>query len=42
MDKTSIAKIYFDLVKAGRRTEESVPAAIKEEYDKLKEAEHNA
>jgi len=42
MDKKAFAKIYFDLVKAGRRTEESVPIELKEEYDQLKEAEHNA
>lgn len=41
-DKVAMAKIYIDLVKAGRRTEESVPVEIQEEYNKLKEAEPNA
>ncbi|WP_252100556.1 CD1375 family protein [Paenibacillus crassostreae] len=39
MDKTAIAKAYFELVKAGRRTEESVPDSIRTEYELLKEAD---
>ncbi|MDO7908415.1 CD1375 family protein [Paenibacillus sp. JX-17] len=42
MDKTAFAKIYLDLVKAGRRDESSVPEEIKTEYEQLKEAESNA
>ncbi|EGG33345.1 MULTISPECIES: CD1375 family protein [Paenibacillus] len=36
MDKRKIAKIYLDLVKAGRREEDSVPQEIRKEYDELK------
>lgn len=42
MDKTAIAKAYYELVKAGRRTEESVPDSIRTEYEAQKEAESNA
>lgn len=40
MDKRKIAKIYLDLVKVGRRQEDSVPQEIRKEYDELK-AESN-
>ncbi|WP_170307973.1 CD1375 family protein [Paenibacillus dakarensis] len=36
MDKRALAKIYYDLVKAGRRTEDSVPNVIRTEYDEIK------
>ena len=36
MDKRAMAKIYYDLVKAGRRTEDSVPDVIRAEYDAIK------
>lgn len=39
MDKTSIARAYYELVKVGRRTEESVPDSIRTEYELLKEAD---
>ncbi|GIP56173.1 CD1375 family protein [Paenibacillus vini] len=42
MDKTAFAKIYLDLVKAGRRTEDSVPEQLKAEYNTLKEADTSA
>ncbi|WP_379135964.1 hypothetical protein [Paenibacillus sp. sgz500958] len=38
-NKELLAKAYRDLVKAGRKAEEDVPAEIKPEYDALKEAE---
>lgn len=39
MDKRAFAKIYYDLVQAGRRTEDSVPPELKTEYEALKEAD---
>ena len=37
-DKQKFAEAYFALIQAGRRTEESVPEELHEEYGKLKEA----
>lgn len=36
MDKTLFARVYIDLVKAGRRREEDVPSDLRDEYDRLK------
>lgn len=41
-DKTKFARAYWVLVQAGRRSEESIPDELKEEYNKIKEAESGA
>lgn len=42
MDKTAIAKVYADLVRAGRRQIESVPQDIRADVEALIGADQNA
>lgn len=40
MDKTAIAKVYADLVRAGRRVIESVPENIRTDVQAILGADH--
>ncbi|WP_366294475.1 hypothetical protein [Paenibacillus sp. AN1007] len=42
MDKTVVAKIYRDLVKANRRDESSIPEEFRTEYERLKKENADA